>query len=144
MPTLSAAELAAKWKRNLAASIPSYKAGVEAVTVAPTEKAAQAVDRYAAGCMRAAEDGSFVDGCRAVSLDDWKRRALGAGAERIAKGASDGESRVVEFMSQLMPHAQRVKEAIAAMPKGSIEDSIARNAQAIRMMAQFKFRKGRR
>lgn len=144
MAKMSASEIAAKWKRNTAGSVQSYKAGVEAVTVAPTEKAAAAVDRYVEGTVRAAEDGSFVEGCKSVSLEAWKARTVGAGAERIGKGVADAEPRVQEFLGQLLPHAERVSQEVSQMPKGTIDDSIARASTAIRRMSEFKFRKSKR
>lgn len=139
----SGADIAEKWKRNLTASIPSIKAGVMAVTQSPMAKAAQKADAYVEGVRRAAESGKWQEGLQSVTLADWQNRTANAGTERISRGANDAVSKVVAFQTQLKPTTDRIKAAVDAMPSGTLEDSIARSAAAIRMMAEFRFRKPR-
>lgn len=143
MSNMSGSDIAAKWQKNLTASIPNIKAGVLAVTVSPMQKAAAKVDAYVEGVRRAAESGKWQDGLASVSLSDWQNRTAGAGTDRISRGASDAVSKVAAFQTQLKPVTDRIKATVAAMPSGSLEDSIQRSATAIRMMAEMKFRKPR-
>lgn len=143
MAVLTPQEIAEKWKRNVTAAIPSYKAGIMAVTVSPMQKAAAQADRYVEGVRQAAESGKWQAGLLSRTLQDWQQRAAGAGAERITRGAMDAVPAVVQFQTQLAPVVARIKQAVAAMPKGSTEDSIARAATAIRMMKDFSYRKAR-
>lgn len=143
MSTLSPQEIADKWKRNLTAAVPSYKAGVMAVTQSPMAKAAARQDAYVEGVRKAAESGKWAAGLLSRTLEDWKQRTAGAGAERIMRGAADAVPAVVQFQTQLAPVTARIKAMVDAMPKGSIEDSIARSTAAIRAMSEFKFRKAR-
>jgi predicted transcriptional regulator len=130
--------IAARWKESMNGAAARYKEGVQAVTTAPTHQAAQAVDRYRSGTQRAADDGSFVDGCMSVSLQEWQQKAVDKGANNLATGARLAESKVMKVMTSLMPHAKQVSEEVKAMPKGSIEDSIARVAHAVRRMAEYR------
>ena len=143
MSTLSPQEIADKWKRNTTAAIPSYKSGVMAVTVSPMQKAAAQSERYVEGVRKSVESGKWQAGLLGRTLQDWQARTAGAGAERIARGAMDAVPAVVSFQTQLAPVVARIKQAVAQMPKGTVEDSIARSAAAIRMMKEFSYRKQR-
>lgn len=107
---LSPQERAAKWGRNLVNAKPSIRAGVEGVTVAPTQKAAEAVDKYAAGCQRAVSDGSFVAGCKRVSLQQWKDLTINKGLNNLDAGVRAGESKVAIFQAKAEPYFKRAKE----------------------------------
>lgn len=143
MSQLDATAIAEKWRRNVVAGIPSYKAGIEAVTISPMERAAAAKDLYVKGVTEAAESGKWEAGLRSVSLETWKSRATGAGAERIARGVADAMPKMQNFLSQLIPYTQKVSQVCRSMPKGTLEDSIARATEAIRMMKEFRASKRR-
>lgn len=143
MAALSGQEIATKWQRNLTSAIPSIKAGVMAVTQSPMAKAATKADAYVEGVRRAVDSGKWQEGLNSVSLADWQNRTANAGTERISRGASDAVNKVAAFQTQLKPTTDRIRAAVDAMPSGSLEDSIARSAAAIRMMAEFRFRKPR-
>lgn len=133
--------VAQKWASRMAGSGEAMKAGVAAVTTAPTELAAQAKDRYLAGVMRAAEEGKFEEGLRAVSLSDWQRAMTNKGVPNMQTGAREGVTKVEKFMRDFLPFAEQVSQEIAAMPKGSLEDSIARARAAITKMASYRRRR---
>lgn len=124
----------------MVAQIPKVKAGIAAVTESPGDKAAAAADRYAAGVAKAVETGRYAEGCRSVSLEEWKRLATEK-ASRIQQGVKEAEGKMVNFLAQLLPYAQQVKREIASMPKGTLADSIARSTAAIEKMSQFRYRK---
>lgn len=142
MATLTGAQVAEKWKNRMANAAPQVKAGVMAVQSSPMEKAAQRADAYAAGVARAVEQGTYQAGLRAVSLDDWKTATAGKGADRIASGAAGAMAKQAAFFDWLLPKTDQVKATIAAMPKGSKEDSRARLNKAFDMMSAIKY-KGR-
>lgn len=141
MAQLNASDVTAKWARNMTASVPAIKAGVQAVTESPMTKAAAAADRYVAGVQRAAESGKWQEGLMSVSLDEWKRLTAEKGAGRIAAGVSAATPKMESFMRQLLPFTAQVSRDIQAMPKGTLEDSIARSTETIRKMAQFRNRR---
>lgn len=142
MATLTEQQAADKWAQRMAGSTPQVKAGVMAVQSSPMEKAASRADAYAAGVARAVEQGTYQAGLRAVSLDDWKAATAGKGADRIASGASQAKDKMTRFFQWLLPKTDAVKSAVAAMPKGTKEDSRARLNRAFDMMSSVKY-KGR-
>lgn len=141
MSNATADQVAAKWKRNLVASIPTIKEGVESVTTSPMEQAARQKSAYVAGVQRAADSGAWEAGLRSVSLQDWKDAMLKKGTQRIAAGVEGASAKVTAFMQQLLPFTRQVSKEIDGMPKGTLEDGIARSTAAIRKMAEFKYRR---
>lgn len=142
MATLTDQQAAEKWASRMAASTPQVKAGVMGVQSSPMEKAANRAEAYAAGVARSVEQGTYQAGLRAVSLEDWKAATAGKGADRIASGASQAKSKMTTFFQWLLPKTDAVKAAVAAMPKGTKEDSRARLNRAFDMMSSVKY-KGR-
>ena len=112
---LSAAERAKKWAENLGRAKSSIRAGIEGVTVAPTQKAAAAVDKYRDGCTKAADDGSFVAGCNRVTLQEWKDKAINKGLSNLDTGIRSGESKVATFQAKATPYYAQAKARAAAV-----------------------------
>ena len=132
------ARAASKWSRNLQASTSEIRAGVEAVTDSPMEKAADAVDKYAEGVRRAVESGKFVSRLRATPLSLWKSNTLDKGIQRIAAGAQAAEGKMEAFFTQLLPFQENLSRTVDAMPDVTLEDSIQRMTAWTRGMADFR------
>lgn len=134
---MSPADVAAKWAANLAAALPTIKAGVQSVTTAPTSKAAAAVDRWAMGVQRAAADGSFVRGCGRVSLQDWQNAMLTKGSPRIGPGAAAAKPKMEAFLGQWLPYMDQIKSILANQPRGTLDQNIARAVAVMQHNAAF-------
>lgn len=104
----------------------AYKEGVMAVTASPTAKAAQAVDRYASGCSRAATDGSFVNGCNKVTLADWQQITSTKGVSHYSSGVNAAKEKMRRHIQSSMPFWAQVSEMAKGMPKGDLEQGIAK------------------
>lgn len=135
---LSAAQVAKQWSERMQAAGQRMKDGVNEVTVSPTEQAAQAKDLWIAGVQKAAQEGRFEEGLRAVSLSDWKAAMIDKGVANMQTGARAAVGKVERFMRDLLPYTQSVRETIRAMPRGTLADSKARAAAAIDLMAAFR------
>lgn len=136
--TLNAAAIAAKWSNRMAGAGEAMKAGVAAVTVAPTQQAAAAKDRWIAGIQRSAAEGTYEQGLNAVTLQDWQRSMVDKGVTNMQTGARTAQPKVQKFLTDFLPFAASVSEEVAAMPKGTIEDSVNRAAAAIRKLASYR------
>jgi hypothetical protein len=108
---MSPQEQAKKWAENLTRAKPSIRAGVQAVTQSPTQKAAAAVDKYREGVIRAVDNGSFVAGCNRVTLQEWKDKMINKGLANLETGVREGESRMAAFMAKAAPYFKQAKEA---------------------------------
>lgn len=137
MANLNAADVVAKWQRNLSASGDSYKAGVNAVQTAPGELAARAADRMAQKVLDSVQSGRYQAAARKVTLDQWKQAATANGPARLASGAAKGKQKMTDFMGAWLPVMANVSQQVQSMPKGTIEDSLARVRKVMEAGKQF-------
>ena len=134
----SASEIARKWQRNLSSSTESIRSGVNAVTVSPTEKAAQRADQYLLGVQQAVDSGKYQAGLRRVDLAEWKTAMLDKGVPRIASGAAAGEPKFQAFMQEFLPFIESGQRMLDNMPRGSLAENIARSTAMIEHLANFR------
>jgi hypothetical protein len=137
---LTSQQVAAKWAANTSAASTSFKNGVQAVSVSPTAKAAQSLDRYQAGVLAAVSSGRMAAALNAVSLDDWKNSMLTKAAARIPQGVQAAVGKVTAFMDKWLPYQAQLQARIAAMPKGGVAEAQARASAAIAYNAAFSKR----
>lgn len=129
--------VAQKYVNRLGASLDEVRAGVNAVSEAPTEKAADALPLLLRRLQEAIESGRMEQALRSVSLQDWKNATL-AKVDRIPAGARAAMPKLQRFFRALLDFQSQHLERIRSMPKGTLEDSIARSSEWIRTMSQFK------
>lgn len=140
MAGANTAAILAKYKRNSQAASEDYVAGIQAVTVSPTQKAAAAVDKYARGVQNAVTSGSFVAGCNSVSLAEWQHAAMNKGKKNYQNGVANLSQKAMKNMADQQNYAAQVKAEIAAMPNDSEADADARQAAAVAKMRQYRKR----
>ena len=133
-----ASQVAAKWQRNLAGSTESIKQGVDAVTSSPTAAAAGSVAKWQASMQAQKTRDKYVAGLNRVTLQDWQTAMKEKGIARISAGASAAQPKFQKFMTELLPFVDTVRSKVHAMPKLTLEDSIARATTNMREMAKFK------
>jgi hypothetical protein len=126
-----------KWSRNLAGSVEFIRAGVQRVTVAPSEEAIKNKEKMKRKLIEAIDKGEWEAGLRRYTLDQWKRDMLTKGIDRIPSGADAAKDKMADFFSQLFPHIESGLREIEKMPSVTLEDSIARATFWIRHMAKF-------
>lgn len=130
-----AAQVAQTWANRLGASSQEITAGVNRVTVAPGERAAQQVDAYIAGVQRARD--KWVRNVSAVSLQSWRDAMIQKGIPRISSGAAAAQPKVEAFMRSFLPYVEQGAATVRAMPKGTIDQGIARATAQIRWNSQY-------
>jgi len=140
LPT--ADKMAGKWNRNIKASTPDIRAGIEGVDEAPTLAAVAKQDKFKTKLMESIDSGKWADGLRRVTLEAWRSAAINKGIGRIAAGADEALPKVLAFAEEVLPHIARGQAEVAKLPDFTIEDSINRVAVMMRHMAGFK--RGRR
>lgn len=138
MAKLTAAEFQEKHARRLKAATEDMRKGIDRVTESPTAKAAAKQDKMLAGVTAAVQSGKWAAGLKRVSLDEWKRKTRDVGVNRVAAGIDAAKDKVVAFAEDLLPHIDRGREKIAAMPDITLDDSINRMTSFTRHMATFK------
>ncbi len=139
MPMPSPAVAAQSWQNGMQNATQRIQAGVNNVTVAPTQVAAAAADRMLAGIQRAVSSGKWQASLQAVSLQDWKQAMLDKGVNRIAQGAAAAKPKMQAFLSQFLPYVQQgVQQLDATMPRGDTEQNINRAIFMMRHNAAFR------
>lgn len=138
MAKLTPEQFAEKHARNLKASTADMERGVQAVTVSPTAKAADAAAKMRANLIKAIDSGKWARRLKTVSLDEWKSKMITKGIPRVSAGIDEAHDKVVEFASELLPHIDTAKAKIAGMPDVTLDDSINRMTTFIREMAKFE------
>lgn len=141
MPKMTPQEAAQKWASRAQAAVGDYTKGVQRVTVAPTQKAAQAEAKMLQNVMEAIQSGRWKAALEAVSLESWKEAAMQKGAQRIAAGVQGAVGKQEAYYREVFPYLENLQAEIAAMPNLTIEDSIARAALFMRRMNEFKNRR---
>lgn len=138
MAKLTASEFQEKHARRLKASVEDVRKGIDRVTENPCEKAAAKSEKMLANLTRAVNEGKYAAGLKRVTLEEWKRKARDIGVNRIAAGIDGAKEKVVAFAEELLPHIDRQKAKIAAMPDVTLDDNINRMTSFVRGMSEFK------
>lgn len=136
MARVTPAQAAEKWKTRLSGATTEIKNGVMAVSVAPGVKAAAAKQAYLAGVQAKAD--KWARNVSAITLQQWQQKMVDVGIGRIASGAAANHFKVEAFMGEFLPYMDAVSARVRAMPKNSLEDSIARMAETVRAAAKFQ------
>lgn len=131
-------QVAQKWTQNLSASTQSIQAGVQGVTVSPTQLAAANPEGYLAGIQRAVSSGKWQNKLQAVSLQQWQQAMVTKGIPRIQTGAQAGQPKMLAFMQNFLPYVQQAKQQLASTPRGSLAQNQQRMIQWSNLMSQYK------
>lgn len=137
MAKVNPSQAADKWRRRLTSATQDIQAGVQRVQENPAQKAAAAQEKLVQRFNQAVQSGKWRAGLERVTLQDWKRATIEKGIPRISQGAQEGQSKVQEFMADLLPHVDAGLNELNNMPDLTLEDSINRAAFWIRHMSRF-------
>ena len=138
MAKLTANEFQEKHARRLKAAVEDVRKGIDRVTESPTEKAAAKQDKMLTNLTAAVTSGKWAAGLKRVTLEDWKRQTRDVGVNRIAAGIDAAKSKVIAFAEELLPHIDRGREKIKAMPDVTLDDNINRMVAFTRHMSDLK------
>mgnify|MGYP003142662288 FL=1 len=138
MAKLTPEGYAEKQARNLKNSLPDIRAGIERVSTAPGVAAAAAQTRMKDNLNRSIDDGRWAAKVRGVTLEEWKNAALNKGVDRIAAGIDQAHDKQVQMAGRLLAAVDSSAAKANAMPKGTIQDSIARMTTFVEDMHKFK------
>lgn len=135
MPMITPDQAQAKWVRNTTAAVQSITDGVNAVTVAPGQKAAAQQQFWLSQLQASA--GKWAKNVAAVSLQDWQQAMITYGIPRVAQGVQAKQAKYGAFATKFFPYLQQGVNAVNQLPKGGLEAGIARATAMIRHNAGF-------
>lgn len=129
-------EAAAAWAQNLSASTEKIRRGIQRVTVAPGAQAARARQAWLQR-LQASQD-KWARNVARVSLEEWRTTMEQVGLPRVAQGAQAKQPKMQAFMNEFLPFLDSALGPVRAMPKGTLEEAIAKSGAAIRAIARFR------
>lgn len=135
MARVNAQQWLAKWGTNLNASSQYITNGVKAVTVAPGVSAAAASDRMLAGIQASVSSGKWGRAVSAVSLQSWQNSMINKGIPRLAQGVTQAQATKQNSIAALLTAVDSAANAANQLPKGGLEQGIARATTFMRAMS---------
>lgn len=138
MAKMTAEEFQEKHARRLKASTQDMEKGINAVTVAPTLKAAQSIGKLRTNLLAAIDSGKMERRLKAVTLDQWKRSMIDKGIGRVASGIDGAKDKTIAFAAQLLPAIDKAKANIERMPSVTLQDNIGRMVAFVTEMSKFE------
>lgn len=136
MARVNAQQWLQKWGTNLNASGPYIQSGVQRVTTAPGQAAAAASDRMLAGVQKAVTSGKWAKGVSSVTLQQWQNAMIQKGIPRLAQGVTSAQQNKQPQIQALLTAVDTASAAANALPKGGLEQGIARATAFMRSMSQ--------
>lgn len=124
-----------KWGNNLNGASQYITNGVNAVTQAPGVSAAQASDRMLAGITASVQSGNWARKVAAVPLQSWKDSMIKKGIPRLAQGVAQAQANKVGSITALLAAVDTAANAANQLPKGGLEQGIARATTFMRAMS---------
>lgn len=135
----TAAQVAQKWGTNLGAATPSMQAGVQGVTVAPTQLAANQAQAYMAGVQNAVASGKWQARLNAVSLQSWRDAYVKKGIPRVQQAATTDQPKVQAAMGPLLDYIYNLRDQInSSQPRGTLSQNIQRATAMMQGMSNYK------
>lgn len=135
MARTNASQWLDKWGRRLNAAGPDIQAGVQRVKEAPGVGAARAQQLMLQRLTEAINNGTWARQVQKVSLADWQNAMVNKGMGRIAAGVTQAQKSKTQVITQLLDAVDAAAAEANALPKGGIDQSIARAAAFMRAMS---------
>jgi hypothetical protein len=114
-----------------------YTAGVNAVTVSPTIKAADSRAKWVNAMADPRTADRWENGLRDTTLAQWKTATSTIGSQRYSQSADKAQANYQEFMTKFIPYLTQVQEQVRAMPDITVEDRINRAVTNMRLLSQY-------
>jgi len=126
MARVTAIEYQEKHARRLKASTEDIRKGIDRVTEAPGVKARAAQELLIQRFTDAVRSGKWGENVAGVSLQEWQNAFKNKGVDRIAAGIDAAKNKTIKSAEKLLATVDAAAAKVHAMPKGTIDDSIAR------------------
>lgn len=138
---VNAQEYAEKWARRTSGAVQDYVAGVNRVSTAPGQEAANAQEAMRAGINEAIDSGRWAANVGSVSLSDWQDAARTKGQARLADGVNSAKDKVQDIAQINLANIERVVDRVRALPKATFQDRLNRMTTYATEMNQNKVRR---
>jgi len=127
MARLNAQQYLDKWGRRLSAAGPDISAGVDRTSKDPGSLAAAAQGRWSASLADPKTQAAWAHNVAAVGPAAWKTAMKNKGIPRLQQGIAAAQTNKVQRITNLLSAVDATSADIAALPKGGLEQNIARS-----------------
>lgn len=136
MARVNAQQWLDKWGRRLGAAGQDIAAGVARVTTSPGASAAAAAPRWQAKMADPNTQKKWVAQVGAVSTQQWQTAMTQKGIPRLSQGITQAQATKTSRITNLLSAVDAAAADAHALPKGSLDQNIARSVAFQRSMAQ--------
>jgi hypothetical protein len=132
----NAVAAAAAWAAGMNGAAAKIQAGVQAVTVAPGQKAVQQQQKLLTNFTASVNSGLWAKKTGAVTLQQWQSAMTTKGIPNMGTGVAAAGAKMQSVMTQLLPMTAAISATIQAMPSSTPAQMQARmNANFAAMSA---------
>jgi len=128
-------QVTAKWLTNYQGAATSMTTGAQGVTQAPGIAAAAAQAYWLTRIQASAA--KWAANVAAVTLPEWQQAYINLGISRGQAGAQAKQGKYLTFITSYLQFLSTQVPQIKAMPKGNIQQSVARAAAMIQASAAW-------
>ena len=116
-----------RWQQRTAASTQDFISGISKVSTAPGQAAAAQADAYIQGVTQALN--KWKRNVAAVSLEEWKDKAINVGAPRIASGVNAAMAKTLLATER---NFANIEAALTGLPaRGTFDQNVNRMVQFV-------------
>ncbi|GAI66224.1 unnamed protein product [marine sediment metagenome] len=115
-----------------------FRAGVEAVTENPAAKALAANAKRIKKLQDSIANKTWEKRMAKVSLDDWKKKAAGIGADRFISGVEANVDKIENFIRAFQPKLESLTTSVKAMPDTTEAERDSRVLAMVRGLRKLK------
>lgn len=131
----NAQSITEKWAQRTSGATQQVVEGVARVTESPGAAAARQKQAWLSNIQAKAD--KWERNVGRVTLQDWQA-ATAQGAQRIAAGVQAKRGKMESFLTEFIPHVENVQRKVNNMPRGSLEQNLARMVENARGLSTFK------
>lgn len=135
MARVNAQQWLDKWGRRLSGASQDIQAGVQRVQTAPGQQAAASAQLMLQRLTESVQSGVWARQVGKVSLADWQASMINKAIPRIPQGVATAQKTKTANITALLSAVDNAAAAANALPKGGLEQSIARASAFMRSMS---------
>lgn len=118
--------VAERWATGIQNNQEKMRAGIQAVTVDPGQRAIAAGAAYIQNVQRAYTEGRWQRGLQRSGLEGWRAPLLAAGVDRAVQGAVANKAKFADRIARVLQFETQLQQQISTMPNVTDADKEAR------------------
>lgn len=133
----SVASAAAKYLRGVQQGADNWAEGINQLTQSPMDAAIAAAPLWEQKMNEAIANKSWQTGLARMPFSTWKQKTLNA-KSKYSGSAPQAAAAWTAFANKAAPVWEQAKQSAKQMPKGTMEDSLSRVRENMKIMSQLR------